>query len=149
MEKKLYRSRQYKVVAGICGGLADYFNVDPVIVRVIFIVACFGWGASLLAYLILWIIVPVNPLYDIPVEKMENRPPEDEGHLRGAGERRKSNGKLIFGIILIGVGVIAFLNNFVPEIEFRFVFPLILIAIGVALIMKISNKNKVEKTEAL
>ena len=55
--KRLYRSRE-KMVAGVCSGLADYFNIDPTIMRVLFVVIAFAGGASLLAYLILWIIVP-------------------------------------------------------------------------------------------
>jgi len=46
------------MVAGVCAGLADYFNIDPTIMRVLFVVIAFIGGASLLAYLIMWIIVP-------------------------------------------------------------------------------------------
>jgi len=55
--KRLYRSKE-KMVAGVCAGLADYFNVDPTIIRILFVVIAFAGGASLLAYLIMWIIVP-------------------------------------------------------------------------------------------
>ncbi len=46
------------MIAGVCGGLADYFNIDPTIMRILFVVIAFAGGASLLAYLIMWIIVP-------------------------------------------------------------------------------------------
>lgn len=59
--KKLYRSRREKVIAGVCGGLAQYFAVDPVIVRLIFIVLFFLGGSALLAYVIMWLIVPLEP----------------------------------------------------------------------------------------
>jgi len=55
--KRLYRSRE-KMVAGVCSGLADYLNIDPTIIRILFVVIAFAGGASLLAYLIMWIIVP-------------------------------------------------------------------------------------------
>jgi len=55
--KRLYRSRE-KMVAGVCSGLADYLNIDPTIIRILFVVVAFAGGASLLAYLIMWIIVP-------------------------------------------------------------------------------------------
>ncbi|MDD2305393.1 MAG: PspC domain-containing protein [Prolixibacteraceae bacterium] len=55
--KRLYRSKE-KMVAGVCAGLADYFNIDPTIMRILFVVIAFAGGASLLAYLIMWIIVP-------------------------------------------------------------------------------------------
>ena len=59
--KKLYRSRKDKMIAGVCGGLAEYFGIDPVIVRLITLVFALTAGSGLLAYLILWVVVPVNP----------------------------------------------------------------------------------------
>ena len=58
--KKLYRSRKEKIIAGVCGGLAQYFGIDPSIVRIIFILLFFAGGAAFLAYIILWIIVPLE-----------------------------------------------------------------------------------------
>lgn len=59
--KKLYRSIDERVVGGVCGGIAEYFKVDPVLVRIIFILLVFGAGSGLLAYIIAWIIVPEEP----------------------------------------------------------------------------------------
>lgn len=59
--KKFYRSRNDKVIAGVCGGLAEYFNMDPVLVRIGFVIfAIFGPG--LFAYLILALLVPEKPI---------------------------------------------------------------------------------------
>jgi len=55
--KRLYRSHKDKIIAGICGGLGDYFDVDPVIARASFIVLTFVNGVGLLLYVILWIVV--------------------------------------------------------------------------------------------
>lgn len=49
------------MIAGICGGVAQYFNIDPVIVRLIFAVLVLGGGGGLLLYIIMWIIVPEEP----------------------------------------------------------------------------------------
>jgi len=58
-KKRLYRDPEEKVLSGVCGGLAAYFDMDPVIVRIIFVVLAFiTTGAAVLAYLILWIVVP-------------------------------------------------------------------------------------------
>ena len=60
--KKLYRSRDDRMIAGVCGGLAEYFSVDPVIVRVIAVLLLFPGGApGLLPYIVLWIVVPEKP----------------------------------------------------------------------------------------
>jgi phage shock protein C len=56
--KRLYRSRTDKMIAGVCGGLANYFGLDPVLVRVIWVVAALSFGAGLLAYILLWLFVP-------------------------------------------------------------------------------------------
>jgi phage shock protein C len=57
MTKRLTRSKE-KMVGGVCAGLGNYFDIDPTIVRILFVVIAFAGGASLLAYLIMWIIVP-------------------------------------------------------------------------------------------
>lgn len=60
--KRLYRSRSSRILGGVCGGLGDYLNIDPVIVRVIWAILFFAAGAGLLAYLIAWIIIPEEPM---------------------------------------------------------------------------------------
>jgi phage shock protein C len=60
--RKLYRSRTDRMVAGVCGGIAEYSNMDPTIVRVLMVVLVFVTGGfALLAYPILWMIVPESP----------------------------------------------------------------------------------------
>lgn len=60
--KRLYRSRKDRKIAGVCGGIAEYFGVDPTIIRVIAVLLLLPGGApGLLPYIILWIIVPENP----------------------------------------------------------------------------------------
>ena len=57
--KKLYRSKKGKVIAGVCGGLGEYFNVDPNLIRVLWVVfTLISLGIGLLAYIIAWIILP-------------------------------------------------------------------------------------------
>ena len=57
-KKRLHRSRQDKVIAGVCSGLANYFNIDPVLVRIIWLILVFCFGVGVLAYLICWVIMP-------------------------------------------------------------------------------------------
>jgi phage shock protein C len=58
--KKLYRSRDNKIIAGVAGGVAEYFDIDTVIVRLVFFGLLFS-GAFILAYLAAWIFVPLAP----------------------------------------------------------------------------------------
>jgi phage shock protein C len=61
--KKLYRSRQHRMISGVCGGLGEYFGIDPTLMRILFIAATFiGFGSAILIYLILLIVVPEEPL---------------------------------------------------------------------------------------
>lgn len=59
--KRLYRSRRDRMIAGICGGLAEYFGLDPTWIRLIFILFFLLGGTALLIYIIMWIIVPLAP----------------------------------------------------------------------------------------
>lgn len=63
MKKQLMRSGHDKKIAGVCAGVAYYFDMDPTIVRVIWGVLAFGYGAGIVAYIILWIIAPVASDY--------------------------------------------------------------------------------------
>ena len=63
MKKQLMRSGRDKKIAGVCAGVANYFDMDPTIVRVIWGVLAFGCGAGIVAYIILWIIAPVATDY--------------------------------------------------------------------------------------
>lgn len=58
MRKRLYRSDTDKMVAGVCGGIAAYFDIDPTLVRLIWVLFCLAGGSGLLAYIIAAIIIP-------------------------------------------------------------------------------------------
>lgn len=63
MKKRLYRSRKDKMLAGVCGGLAEYFDVDPSLVRLACVLLCLYAGTGLLAYILAAIIIPEDPTY--------------------------------------------------------------------------------------
>ena len=56
--RKLYRSRNQRMLAGVCGGLAEYFNVDATLIRVLFLVLAVVGGSGLVIYVVMWLIVP-------------------------------------------------------------------------------------------
>lgn len=60
MEKRLHRSRTEKMIGGVCGGLAEYFGIDPTIVRVVWVLITLMAGVGILLYLILWIVMPLE-----------------------------------------------------------------------------------------
>ena len=63
MEKKLYRSKTEKKLAGVCGGLAKYFSIDPTLVRLGLVAFCLLGGSGILAYIICAFVIPEEPDY--------------------------------------------------------------------------------------
>lgn len=64
--QRLYRSRNQKMIWGICGGIAEYLNVDPTVVRLLFVLAAIVWGGGVLAYLVLYFVMPEAPPINEP-----------------------------------------------------------------------------------
>jgi phage shock protein C len=60
MKKRLHRSRTEKMIAGVCGGLAEYLDVDPTLVRVVWVFVSLLAGVGVLLYLIMWVIMPLD-----------------------------------------------------------------------------------------
>jgi phage shock protein PspC (stress-responsive transcriptional regulator) len=135
MERRLYRSRVDSKIAGVCGGLGEYFQIDPVIIRIIAFLLIFAKGVGLLAYIVAWIVIPRYPIgADLP-------PPKPV--------KRESNwGSLLPGIILVTLGVVFLFDDFFWWFDFEDLFiPIILIAIGVALLLR--GKRRDEESESV
>lgn len=116
---RLRRSPDDKVIAGVCGGLGEYFDVDPVWFRVAFVALVFaGAGGGFILYLIAWIAIP---------ERSADEPPMKSTKVSGI------SGSVIVGGVLIAIGLIALLNIALPWMDDLF-WPGVLIAIGAALL---------------
>lgn len=63
MKRRLYRSSRHKMVSGVCGGIAEYFGIDPTIVRLLWVLFCFVGGSGLLVYIICMIVIPSDRGY--------------------------------------------------------------------------------------
>lgn len=61
MDKRLYKSSSNRVLCGVCGGIGEYFHVDPTLIRLLFLLLICGWGSGLLFYIIAAIIIPERP----------------------------------------------------------------------------------------
>lgn len=145
MYRQLVRSRKHRMIGGVAGGLAEYFEIDPVIVRVLFIVATLGWGLSLVAYIILWIIVPDES--KVEMDNYFNK--KEPGDINSEPsiieveslEKKRSNRRLIGGIILICLGMVFLMDNFYAWIHWHNFWPLILIAFGAYILYKSRNNH--------
>lgn len=143
MEKRLYRSRKWRVFGGVAGGLAEYFGLDPILMRVIFVIITLINGIGILLYIILWIIIP-----EVPFEIAYQIKPEDQTPKEGLNENfepaaeNKTNGKgrIVVGAVLIIIGMLFFFERFIPSFNFEDFFPALLIIIGLALIWNSAKK---------
>ena len=142
MKKKWYRSRKDKMIGGVAGGIAEYFDIDPTIVRILFVVGLF-MGAGFLAYIVLWIVVPEEP-YGLESNQQTSTNSETANQSTENNEsqandqnqaqtQHKQNRPHIFGAILIILGVLLLIDNFV---RFHAFWPLLLILVGVGIILK-------------
>ncbi len=61
-EKRLYKARGHRMVCGVCGGVAEYFGVDPTLVRLAFLLLAAGWGSGIIAYIVAALIIPEPPV---------------------------------------------------------------------------------------
>jgi phage shock protein PspC (stress-responsive transcriptional regulator) len=120
------------MIAGVCGGLGEYFNVDPTILRVVAVLLIFADGIGPLAYLIGWLIIP--------------RRPEAEAEVV-TSERSELN-RLLPGLALILIGLVFLLNNLIPWFDFSYLWPVILIVLGVALLLKAQRRDTSSGTES-
>ena len=75
MTKRLYRSRKERMVAGVCGGLAEYFDVDPTIIRLVAVLLALAGGPGLVVYIVMAIVVPEEPVGAYKVQEAAPAPP--------------------------------------------------------------------------
>ena len=122
MTKRLNRSRQSVVIAGVCGGVAEYFDIDPVIVRILTVILVFWHGVGLLGYIVAWIAMPKAPLAEV----VEPVTPKEPSVTR----------KYLPGIVLIAIGTCFLFDRIFWWFHWRYIWPCLLILGGVALIWR-------------
>ena len=132
--KRLYRSRQNRILAGVCGGIADYFKIDPLMIRLFFIFIFFLNGAGILAYIIGWIIIPERP-YDYNGEQYNEKFDEESYYENESSGFNRTNQRFI-GIILIIIGAFIIFSRVIPLIVWRNFWAIILIVLGISILVK-------------
>lgn len=132
--RRLYRSRQDKVIAGVCGGIGEYFKVDPVWIRIAFVLLIFAQGVGVILYIIAFLLMPENP------HQKKEKTTQFETTISDMTRNRQGKGSYIMGAILIVIGAIFLLQNLFSWFSFAYVWPLILIALGVFLLQHKRSK---------
>lgn len=174
MNKKLYRDEYHKVLGGVCSGLAEYFEMDVTIVRLLFAFTFFIMGVGLIPYIVLWIVLPrkdytfnnpkYNPTVDYtvpPAGTTFTTPPPDSPFSSGYQSsapgytpvgippKPRSNAGTIFGMVLIILGAIILIDEFdwIPDFDFGRLWPVVLLFVGAALIVSGQKKRPWENPD--
>ena len=135
--KRLERDLSRKVLGGVCSGLGNYFGVDPIFWRILFIILCFvPAGPGVLTYIILWIVMPERKNINGYVQP-DTEQSEQPGQ---SAQPTKSNGSWVAGLIFIGIGTIWLLMRYIPQITWQTVWPVILIAVGIFFLIPTKSK---------
>ncbi len=187
MDDRLYRSRTDRMIAGVAGGVAERYDMDPALVRIAWALLILGTGGLFfLLYIVMAIVVPEDPLdAATPAAPMGAQPPmtdavaladttgsgdaardsagvatdpEPTGAAAAAaapapamsarearraarGERRDSNAPMIFGAVLVIIGVVAFAGQVFPQLDFDLIWPIGLIVLGGALVLGATRRS--------
>ncbi|MCX7667336.1 MAG: PspC domain-containing protein [Atribacterota bacterium] len=131
--KRLYRSRKERILGGVCGGIAEYLETDPTVVRLVAVLLILLAGSAIVAYLIAWIVIPEKP------KEEEIGFPREGGNRQ---EEEKKGNRQILAWILLVIGIL-WLSQTFSHFWFRFIphpgqilFPLILVVGSVILLLK-------------
>lgn len=139
-EKILLRSKTNRLVGGVCAGIGDYFDIDPTLIRIIFVLITLFGGSGLLLYLVLWLIIPSDKKSKVSVKENAEEIKEEAKDIieKGKYYAKKDEGRYVFGLMLALIGVLFLLENFnIFRIEQIFkLWPLVLIIIAFGIVFK-------------
>ena len=142
MNRRLYRCRSNRVLAGVAGGVAEYFDLDPTLVRVLWFLSVFFGGVSLVLYIGLAIIMPLEPLGDADAAETAVASEPHRHATRGSGRLTT-----FVGIALILFGAVALLHALLPAWadSWRYLWPVFLIGIGGVLLAGALRRQSTEE----
>ena len=144
MTRRLYRSQTDTILGGVAAGLASYLNTDPALVRIAWaILVPLTGGAALIAYIVAWVVVPEEPLGAAPAPGAEATDPvtgETIAPVAAAATEpvsRPSDGRggMVVGIGLVLVGLWFLLREYVPDVDWSLIWPLIVVGVGAAILV--------------
>jgi phage shock protein C len=140
MNRRLYRCRDNRILAGVAGGVAEYFDLDPSLVRILFFISMFFGGIGLLLYIGMAIIVPLEPISADAAAEAAALP---EGHRHAT--RGSGRWTTLVGLGLILFGSLALIERFLPALDVEhFVVPAVMIGIGAFLVASAVRREPME-----
>lgn len=122
---RITRSRQDRVIGGVCGGLGHYLRVDPVLLRIAAVALALSGGLGVLAYIIAWIVIPEQS----GAEPVRTALPDNRHGLAVA-----------VGAALVGLGALLLAREWIPWISAGFFWPVVVVAVGVVVITSANRR---------
>src|SRR5262245_25014384 len=143
--RSLYRCRHDRRIAGVAAGVAEYFDLDPTIVRLVWLVSIFFGGFGLLLYIVMAIVVPNEPLTD---EELQTQVNAGTPH-RHANSGNSGMGMTFLGIALILFGGLALANTFFVDWGFSgaYLWPGFIAALGILLVVAAVRRGESEPVQ--
>lgn len=139
--KKLIRVEKDKIIAGVCTGLGSYFNVDPVLVRIVFAILAFAGGFGMLLYIILVFVMPVESETDNIIDGndfLKEKSTVKDPIQNFTNTYLQGDSSKLFGVVLIVIGLIYFLSSIgvFAILDLSRMWPILLILLGVAILFR-------------
>ena len=134
--RKLSRNSMNKVIGGVCSGLAEFFGLDVALVRIAFVIAFMFASFGFWLYIILWIVLPVEGQQSTVNSQQSESVSESESVSKSESKVKS----VLAGSFVILIGLLFLINNFIPINWVWKLWPLILVAIGVVMIVTSSKK---------
>jgi len=126
--RRLERSRDDRVLAGVCGGLGEYFGVDAVLIRIAALVLLFAGGAGALLYLIGWIAMPEAPEAGVGTAAGSGPP---------APAPERTSGAVALGLLFVALGAFFLVDEIWSDfLDWQYIWPIALIAVGAAVLLR-------------
>jgi len=146
-KKKIYRSNSNRMIAGVAGGIGEYFNVDAVLIRIVFLLLSLMGGSGVFFYIFCWVIIPKQGYDNRNQEMVRNFADEiKERATEFAGSSKSNRGNMsrrnILGIVIILFGFILLFNKISPFPFLRWDLFWLIVIILIGFYMVFKNKNK-------
>lgn len=160
MRERLYRSRSDRMLFGVAGGMAEWLDMDPAVVRLVWALLIIAGGVGLLLYIVAAIVVPEEPLgiaSAAPAADLAGTAStagatgasaadqtrwEARQARRAARRQGRGNGAVVVGIVLVVAGAWFLLQRWIPALDSSYVFPGVLIILGIALVIGALGRSK-------
>jgi phage shock protein PspC (stress-responsive transcriptional regulator) len=154
MRERLYRSREDRMLFGVAGGMAEWMDLDPAVVRIVWALLILAGGVGLVLYLIAALVIPEAPVVDVAGATGPAGVPADAAadgqarwqarQARRAAHRGNGRAGMLFGGILVVLGAWFLLDRYLPDLDLRWLMPGVLIVVGLVLIAGAVTRSRNE-----